>query len=425
MTSSRRRSLFAAGVAAALAAAVSLAPAAAAAGGPGGDGRGWSGAWSTAPQPPMGGEAEPNWSQAGFAGQSIRQVVRVSAGGSQVRIRLSNAYGTRPLRLAGATIAKAGEGAAVRQETVRRLTFGRSPSATIAPGGAATSDTAPLSTAPLDKLTVTAYFAEPTGAATFHEGGLTTTYRAAGDQLFDGAGGAFGETSHSWYFLTGVDVSGGPRPFGGAVVAFGDSITDGAVSTPGADNRYPDELAERLVAAGRPMGVLNAGINGNMLLTDSPCFSGVRGVARFSRDVLEQPGVRTAIVLMGVNDIGLGGLDLGCGTPPLMTPDRLIEGHRALIRAAHARGITIIGATITPFKGNEYYDSPRNEAVRDAVNRWIRRSGEYDQVVDLDRVLADPADRDALNPAYDGGDRLHPNDAGMKAMAAAVDLDRL
>jgi lysophospholipase L1-like esterase len=209
------------------------------------------------------------------------------------------------------------------------------------------------------------------------------------------------------------------------VVAFGASVTDGINSTPGADNRYPDELAERLVAAGTPMGVLNAGISGNMLLTDSPCYAGDKGVARFSRDVLDQPGVRTAIVMEGLNDIGLGGKDTGCGTPAVVTAAQLIEGHRALIHAAHARNTRIIGATLTPFKGNPWLYDEHNEAVRDALNDWIRHSGEYDAVVDPDRALADPADRDALLPAYDSGDHLHPNDTGMKAIAAAIDLNTL
>jgi lysophospholipase L1-like esterase len=393
-----------------------------------GAGRGWSGAWATAPQWPMAGNEwlGPNWSLAGFADESVRQVVRVSAGGSQVRIRLSNLYGTGPLRVAGATIAKAGDGAAIQPGTVRPLTFGRSPSTTIPPGHVAASDTALLFTTPLERLTVTLHFAEPTGAATFHEGGLTTTYRATGDHRFDHGAGAFaGETSHSWYYLSGVDVAGGPGRAKGSVVAFGASITDGVNSTPGADNRYPDELAERLVAAGTPMGVLNAGISGNMLLTDSPCYAGDKGVARFSRDVLDQPGVRTAIVMEGLNDIGLGGKDTGCGTPAVVTAAQLIEGHRALIHAAHARNTKIIGATLTPFKGNPWLYDERNEAVRDALNHWIRHSGEYDAVADPDRALADPTDRDALLPAYDSGDHLHPNDAGLKAIAAAIDLNTL
>jgi lysophospholipase L1-like esterase len=189
-----------------------------------------------------------------------------------------------------------------------------------------------------------------------------------------------------------------------------------------ADNRYPDELAERLLAAGRPLGVANAGIGGNRILTDAPGF-GDRATARFERDVLSRPGIRTAIVLLGINDIGVGA---GAEGTPATAPD-LIDGHRTLIRAAHARGVTIIGATILPYAGTIYpgYYTERGEQVRDEVNHWIRTSGEYDAVADLDRALADPADPDRLAPAYDGGDGLHPNDAGMRAMAAAVPLREL
>ncbi|MBC6457387.1 SGNH/GDSL hydrolase family protein [Actinomadura sp. HBU206391] len=387
----------------------------------------WSGAWSASQHKPAVGTPwdGPNWSIPGFtADQSVRQVVRVTTGGSRVRIRLSNRYGTGPLRVAGATIAKAGHGAAIRPGTVRRVTFGRSASTTIPAGRDATSDAAWLVTAPLEKLTVTLYFAKPTGPATFHELGLTTTYRATGDRRFDQDAGAFaGETSHSWYYLTGVDVAGGAHRADGTVVTFGDSITDGFGSTPGADNRFPDELAERLTGAHRPMGVLNAGIGGNMLLTDSLCIAGEKGLTRFARDVADRPSVRSVIVLLGTNDIGLGDRDFGCGAFPLMTAPRLIEGHRALIRAAHSRGIKIIGATLPPFKGAEpYYDEAgEHEKVRDAVNQWIRHSGEYDAVVDVDKVLADAGDPDALSPAYNSGDNLHPNDAGMKAIARAID----
>jgi lysophospholipase L1-like esterase len=393
-----------------------------------GAGQGWFGAWTSAQHHPIPGNQwdGPNWSVDGFANQSVRQVVRISAGGSYVRIRLSNRYGTKPLRVAGATIAKTGPGAAIQPGTPRPLTFGHRLSATIRPGAEATSDAALLSVSALESLSLTLYFAEPTGPATFHEGALTTTYRATGDRRFDPGTAAFaGETSHSWYYLTGVDVSGGPRRAKDTVVAFGDSITDGYGSTPDANNRYPDELAERLVAAGRPVGVVNAGINGNKLLANSPCY-GEKGVSRFHRDVLGQPGVRTAIVLEGLNDIGAGGFpDFGCGTSPVLTAAQVIEAHRALIRTAHVHGVTIIGATLTPMKGAYGYDTPEKEAVRDAVNQWIRTSGEYDAVVDLDQALADPADPDALLPAYDFGDHLHPNDAGTKAIAAAINLNTL
>jgi lysophospholipase L1-like esterase len=386
----------------------------------------WTAAWAAAVQAPNAGQPwlGPNWSGPGFADQSVRQVVRVSAGGSAVRIRLSNRYGSAPLQIAGASVAKSAGGAAVRPDTVRPLTFGRQPFARIPAGEEVASDAAPLPIAPLEKLTVTLYLAAPTGPATFHEYGLTTTYRAAGDRLLDPGPAFAGETGHSWYFLAGVDTEGGDHAVT-TVVAFGDSITDGAITTAGADNRYPDELAERLAGRGARYAVVNLGLNGNKVLNDSACY-GEKGTTRFRRDVSGQPGAGTAIVLLGVNDILhplYAAADPTCGPPREVTVEQLIEGHRQMIRAAHELGLTIIGATITPFKGayggvayNEH-----TEGLRDALNQWIRSGREYDAVVDLDRALADPADPDALRPDLAAFDHLHPNDAGMAAIAAAID----
>jgi lysophospholipase L1-like esterase len=381
----------------------------------------WTGTWTAAQIasfPDFFGQK--NWSD-GFDNHSVRQVVRVSRGGSPVRIRISNVYGEAPLRLSGASLGRAGAGASLRPGPVLPLTFNRSRAAVVPAGREAVSDAVPLRVAALERLTVTLYFAGPTGPSTFHLFATATSYRAAGDHRFDRDGRAFGETSQSWYYLSGVEVGGQARGRRGAVVAFGDSITDGSFSTPDADNRYPDELAERLVTAGRPRAVLNAGIGGNRVLADSPAL-GEKATARFQRDALGQPGVRTVIVLEGINDIGMGE---ATGAP--VTAQQLIEGHRALIRAARARGVKVIGGTITPTKGVPYpgYHTERGEAVRDAVNQWIRTGGEYDAVVDFDRALADPADRDRIRREYDGGDGLHPNDAGMRAMAAAVDINAL
>lgn len=389
---------------------------------------GWTGAWATSMQEPFAGFFEPNWSLDGFANHSVRQVARVSIGGSAVRIRLSNVYGDKALRVTGASIGKAGDGGSVRPGTLRPLTFNHSLSTVIPAGREAVSDAALLFTAPLDKLAVTVYFAEPTGPATFHLFSFEPTYRADGDHRFDPSGAAFDESNQSFYYLTGVDVIGQHHGRRDAVVAFGDSITDGSFSTPGADNRYPDELAERLVAAGRPLGVLNAGIGGNRLLEDSPCF-GEKAVDRFARDVLNEPRVRTVIVLDSTNDLlSISATEPNeCGVPhPDLTAEELIEGFRALIRLAHDRGIRIIGATVLPFKDDTYgLWSPKVEQVRDGANDWIRTSGEFDAVVDFDRVMSNPADPDQIRPEFDGGDRLHPNDAGFRAMAAAIDLSTL
>lgn len=301
-------------------------------------GPGWKAAWSAAPQRP-GVNFTPNWSEQGFAGQTLRQVVRITVPGAAVRIRLTNVYGTAPLTVSAATVARASGGAAVKTRSLRRLTSGR----------AATS-----------------------------------------------------------------------RSRNG-VVLFGDSLTDGYGSTPGADNRYPDELAERLAAARRPRAVLNQGIGGNRLTVDS-AWLGDRATARFDRDVLGRPGVGTVIVLLGVNDIGMSVARQPLAAPHTEVPAaEIIAAHRELIRRARAKGLRVIGGTIPPMKGSRYH-TPLSETKRDEVNAWIRGSGEYDAVADFDRALASPADEDQLDPAYDSGDHLHPGDAGYRAMADAVDL---
>ncbi|MEU7873423.1 SGNH/GDSL hydrolase family protein [Dactylosporangium sp. NPDC049140] len=387
---------------------------------PGSDTR-WSGVWAAsmiAAAPPPFGQGPANWSMDGFADQSVRQVVRVSRGGSDVRIRLSNVYGTTPLLLAGASIGLAGDGATVRPETMRALTFDRSRSTVVPPGGEAASDAVRMRVAPLQRLSVTLYFARPTGPATFHLRSFATSYKAAGDHRRDEGAAAFAETTTSWYYLTGVDVAGATdRNGGGAVVAFGDSITDGAVSTTDADHRYPDELADRLVAAGRPIGVLNAGIATNQVLGTFP-GGGASALDRFRRDALEQPGVRCVILLEGINDIAIS--TLTTGEP--VSAAALIDGYRTLIDAAHRRGIRVVGATLMPTKGAAIpaYYTERGEAVRTAVNEWIRGGGGFDAVVDLDHVFADPADPDRMRAEFDSGDGVHPNDAGMRAIAGAI-----
>ncbi|HEY1176739.1 MAG TPA: SGNH/GDSL hydrolase family protein [Phytomonospora sp.] len=375
----------------------------------------WTATWTQSMQPPSGEPwQDPNWSLAGFDDQSLRQELRVSRGGDVLRVTVSNRYGTGPLRLTGATVAKAAADGAVRPSTLRPLTFGHRVSATVPAGAERTSDAAFLRVAALEELTVTLYFSGPTGPATYHELAGRTSYLADGDHRFDPRASAFTATSGASYLLSRVDVGGRPAE---AVAAFGDSITDGYGATPGTDRRYPDRLAERIADAGLPYGVLNTGIGGNEVLNDN-ATGGESALHRFQRDVLDQPGLRTVLILEGVNDIGVAAW---LGRP--LTAEMLIDGHRALIAAARAEGVRVVGATITPIAGS-FYDSPEAEAIRDAVNDWIRTSGEYDAVVDFDRVLAEPGG-DKMRAEYTVGDWLHPNDAGYAAMADAVDLASL
>ena len=390
----------------------------------------WSATWASAMQSPVPGSDTtdpkgPNWSD-GFSNQTVRQVIRVSGGGSQVRVRLSNLYGTKPLKVTGATIARTRDGATVEPGTLRPLTFHGARSATISAGRVAASDPAAMPVVALESLTITLFFAGSTGPSTFHEDGLTASYRAAGDHRFDRSAAAFAkQTSHSFYYLTGVDVTGGRSR--NTVVTFGDSITNGHNSTVGGNDRYSDALAGRLAFGRRPLAVANSGISGNTLLNGLACF-GEKGITRFRRDALGQPGVRTVIFLEGTNDIwDSEGKFGGCGQTPRITADQLIAGYQTLIRAAHARGVRIIGATIIPFKAP--YMSPadflRAEAIRDQVNHWIRTSGAYDAAADFAKAVADPADPEELNPAYNYGDFLHPNDAGYRAIAATIKPNEL
>ncbi|SNS23113.1 SGNH/GDSL hydrolase family protein [Actinomadura mexicana] len=389
---------------------------------------GWSQSWGAAMQRPIaGGEDEgPNWSVEGFGDHSLRQVVRLSAGGAKVRIRLSNRYGTRPLRVAGAAVARSAGGAQAWPDTTTALTFGGARSVAVAPGAELASDPVPLATVALEKLAVTLRFTGATGPATFHRFTTQPAYRASGDHLSDVGAGAYTGSTDALYYLTGVEVTGGSGRSGensaGTVVAFGDSLIDGVGAANGAHARLPDALAERLAAARDPLGVVNAGIGGNRLRHDSAC-GGEKATARFARDVLDRPGVRAVIVHLGANDIRVtpGDPCLRPGGPA--TAAQVIDAQRQLVRAARARGLTIVGTTIGPMKGALFpVWTPQVEKTRDAVNHWIRTGGAYDAVLDADRIMADPADPDRSRLSYVYQDGLHPNDAGYQALARGIDL---
>jgi lysophospholipase L1-like esterase len=278
----------------------------------------------------------------------------------------------------------------------------------------------------LTDLAVSIYLPGKTGPATYHSDAQQTNY-ISGNGNFAGqdSGAAFTTTSASWYYADAVDVAASPRVTG-SVVAFGDSITDGFQSTPNGNLRWPNDLARRFLSSpGSALGVPDEGISGNRILHDSPCF-GVNALSRFRRDALSQTGVRDVILLEGINDIGFSQTpNSGCTAPnTAVTADQIIAGYQKLIAEAHARGVRIFGGTLTPFKGASYW-SAAAEAKREAVNNWIRTSHAFDGVIDFASAVASPSDPQTMNPAYDSGDHLHPNDAGYQAMANAVKLSQL
>ena len=370
----------------------------------------WVAGWSASPQAAIRGTAF----ALGFDNQTVRNVVFTSAGGNWARVRFSNAFGHRALRIASAAVGPAGAGAGVVNGRNAPLGFLGRPYVVIPPGGQVLSDSVRLDVRPFERLAVSIYLPGPTGAPTVHGSAKQINYVANGNRALDGESEGFRTRTVSWYFATGVDVRSSARDIG-TVVAFGDSITDGVGSSTGANARWPNDLARRFEArGGATLSVANAGISGNRLLEESQCC-GVSALARFGRDVLAQPNVKAVIVLEGINDIGHGA-DL-----PV---ERIIGGYRQLIERSHAAGVKIYGATLTPFEGS-YYWTPRRRAMRDAVNRWIRRSGAFDGIIDFADTVADPRNPEKLRRAYDSGDHLHPNDAGYRAMARAVNLDML
>ena len=357
--------------------------------------------------------------------QTIRQIGRASIGGERVRILVSNEYGKLPLDVGAAHIALAGDGSSIVPGSDRKLTFSGKDSITIPPGAPALSDPVELKVPPLGSLAVSLYFPEITPTTTWHNDAKQTGYLAEGD--------ATGATDlkdpqklPSRVFLSEILVDA--QPDARAIVTFGNSITDGEGSTPDADHRWPDRLAERLVKAGADVAVVNEGISGARVLRDR---MGDNALARFDRDVLSQPHADTVVLMMGINDIGWPDTILVPKGEAAPSAEDVIAGYEQLIARAHERHLRIIGATLTPFEDTfhgtplyGYYDEAK-EAKREAVNNWIRTSGKFDGVIDFDAVTRDPADPKHIKAEYDHGDHLHPNDAGYVAMAGSIDLGLL
>ncbi|WP_049411565.1 SGNH/GDSL hydrolase family protein [Stenotrophomonas geniculata] len=377
----------------------------------------WVASWQASPQPVWGADfLFPTLVPATLHDQTFRQTARISLGGPRLRVRLSNAYGTQPLRIGAASVA-ARAGA-----TPQPLSFDGQPGVLIGPGQERLSDPLSLATDDRQALQVSIFVPGPTPVQTFHWEGRQTSWTAPGDQSRAQALSAASSTI-ARLFLAGIEVEAAARAR--SVVVIGDSITDGATASLDQDQRWTDHLAARL--APRGIAVVNAGISGGRLLRDG---MGESVLARLQRDALDQPGVASVIVLIGINDISWPGTAFARNQArPALA--ELQAGYRALAEQARGRGIRIVGATLTPFDGAlpgtplaDYYH-PDKDALRRQLNAWLRTDSPFDAVIDLDAALRDPADPSRMAAAYDSGDHLHPGDAGNRAMAEAVDLEVL
>ena len=361
----------------------------------------------------------------GFTNQTVRMIVHTSIGGQQVRIHLSNAFGTHSLRIGAVHIALRSQQGAIVPGTDHAVAFHGSPSVTIPPGAPMISDAVQMEIPQLGDVAVSIYLPDSTGEPTRHSLGLQTTYISGPGDFTAAAtipnGSTIATTRDSWFFLSAVDVEASRDAY--SIITLGDSITDGAQSTPNANQRWPDILAARLIAAAdrKQLAVVNEGISGNRILHDN---AGPNALARLDRDVLPVNGARVLIVLEGINDIGWPDEQNSAYTSQNVTADQIIAGLQQIIDRAHAQGIQIVGATLTPFEGAGYA-TPAGEAKRDAINQWIRTSGAFDGIADFAKAVRDPKHPKRFNPAYDSGDHLHPSDAGYKAMANSIDLKML
>ncbi|HLI82380.1 MAG TPA: SGNH/GDSL hydrolase family protein [Bryobacteraceae bacterium] len=351
-----------------------------------------------------------------FHDQTVRMIVRASIGGPRARVELSNTFGTKPVTIGAAHIALRQSGPAIVSGSDHGLTFSGKASATIPPGAEMVSDPVNLQVPQLGDVVISLYLPGESGPPTMHATGLHTTYVVDGD-MTAAASLADAKTTASWFYISGLYVTAPADA--GTIVAFGDSITDGATSTVDTDHSWPSLLARRLVnnPATAHWAVVNEGISGNRILRDQ---AGANGLARLDRDVFSQPGVKWMTLMLGINDIGRAtGSAFGAAEP--VTADELIAGLRQIVERAHVHGIKVLAATLTPYEGAGYY-SETGEAMREAVNQWIRTSGAADAVVDFDKVVQDPNHPKQIRSDYNIRDHLHPNDAGYQAMADAVDL---
>ncbi|MGD1070539.1 MAG: SGNH/GDSL hydrolase family protein [Bryobacteraceae bacterium] len=376
----------------------------------------WVGTWGAAPSPQVAPE-QMRTRKLEFNNQTVREMVHVSIGGDAVRVRLSNAFSKDAVDIGAVHIALRKSGSDIVGATDHALTFSGRPSLSIPPGAVALSDPVKLSVPAASDLAVSIFIPATALAAGIHYQSQQTSWITSGDTT-SAASLDNPATVPSWVFLTGVDVLAPEST--AAIVAIGDSITDGARSTMDVNHRWPNALAERLLAQKKRFAVVDMGIGGNRILHDSGA-SGISALARFDEDVLAEPGVKYLIILEGINDIGHS------GPTENVTADEIIAGLKQMIERAHEHGIKVIGATLTPFEGEaqsarQYY-TPEKSKIRDAVNEWIRTGKAYDGVIDFDKAVRDPQSPNKMLPGFDSGDQLHPNDAGYKAMGDAINID--
>jgi lysophospholipase L1-like esterase len=358
-----------------------------------------------------------------YQNQTLREIVHSSIGSQTVRVRLSNAYGKKTVEIGSAHIALSAGKSNIVSGSDHALTFSGQTSVSIPANAVVVSDPVKLEVPPAHDVAISLFLPKATLAAGIHYESQQTTYIGEGD-LMSSASITDAATVESWVFLSDLDVLAPDSA--STLIAFGDSITDGAKSTTDANRRWPNFFAARLSARrGRPeIGVLDAGIGGNRVLHDAMTNVrfGVNALARFDGDVLSQPGARYVVVLEGINDLGHAG-------PPApesetVSAQEIIAGLQQLAERAHENGLTIFGATLTPFEGTIYpgYFTPEKEVTRKAINTWLRSAKAFDGVIDFDKAVRDPDHPDRMLATYDSGDHLHPNDAGYKAMADSIDL---
>ena len=353
-----------------------------------------------------------------LSNQTVRMILRTSIGGRRARVKLSNAFGSTPVLVGAAHIAKRGTGSAIVAGSDRALTFAGKASFTMMPGVVVVSDPVDVDVPALGDLAVSLYLPSDTGAPTSHATALHTTYVSTEGDFTGQSDFPLAGTSLQYYWVSSVEVDAPADAV--AIVAFGDSITDGARSTPDTNNSWPALLAARLGGdkTTANIAVINEGIGGNRLFTDAAGLAGVSALARLDRDAFSHPNVGWLMILEGINDIGT--LASTTATTSI-TKDELIWVLQQVIVRAHAHGIKVIGCTLTPYEGAGYARE-NGEAIRSAVNEWIRKSGAFDAVVDFEAATRDPNNPKRFKPEFDPGDHLHPNDLGYKAMADAVDL---